>query len=336
MTAFKAHTCLVHPGRQTSSVVKIIGKELAGDGPLHDLLAKIFHAAPESRDFEVTFRKSSDGKQSNPVRDLIIAYQSTPSLETARKIAERLQGATDRRSGTGLLFLMTGQHATKFRTVLSRFPANEGILAQSSDSGFDVEFLEQVFIRQLSAYKALRLDDVDPSNAYWSGFATDRQAGAAPENMSDYWLDAFLHADFSETPKVGTLRLADALKRAVKETTILSIKDEIVSAVSLAPTALNGTTTSIDHFCDHFGLSEAARGTIISKLKKSSLSNKNFKFDPSEFKRVVPYRSVELESGAILKAPASDFSSIFSVEKIDEWTARYSTEGKISNQGVAR
>lgn len=336
MTTFKAHTCLVHPGRNTSPVTGIIGKELTGDGALLDLLAKIFHASPEDRDFEVTFRKSEDGQQTNPVRDLIIAYQSSPSLESAQMIAERLQGATDRRSGTGLLFLMTGQHATKFRTVLSRFPANEGILAQSGATGFDVEFLEQVFIRQLSAYKALRLDDIDPVNAYWSGFATDRQAGAAPENISNYWLDAFLHSDFSETPKAGTLRLADALKRAAKETTVLSIKDEIVSAVSLAPTALNGAATSIDLFCNHFGLSDAARGTIVSKLKKPSLASKVFTFDPSEFKRVVPYRSVELDSGAILKAPASEFSSIFSVEQIDEKTARYSTEGKISNQGIAR
>lgn len=336
MTTFKAHTCLIHPGRNVSSVVPISGKELSGEGALLELLGKIFHASPEERDFEVTFRKSEDGQQKNAVRDLIVAYQTSPSLVSALQVAERLQKATDRRSGTGLLFLMTGQHSTKKRTVLSRFPANEGILAQSGESGFDVEFLEQVFIRQLSAYKALRLDDDDPINSYWSGFATDRQAGAAPENMSNYWLDAFLQADFSETPKAGTLRLADALKRAVKETTISSIKDEIASAVSLAPTALNGSATSIELFCDHFGLSDAARGTIISKLKKPSLASKVFSFDSAEFKRVVPYRSVELDSGAILKAPASEFSKIFSVEQSGEGRTRYSTEGKIANQGVSR
>lgn len=336
MSTFSAHTFLVQPGKNLSTQPDISGRELTGDGELISLLGSIFHANTSSKDFEVTFRKSDDGSQQNVVRDLVIAHQQAQSLESAQAIAARLQETTDKRSGMGLLFVMTGQHATKFRTVLSRFPANEGILAEIQDDGLDVEFLNQVFIRQLSAYKAMLLEDTDPINSYWSGFATDRQAGGAPENISGYWLNEFLNADFSETPKAGTFRLAEALKDAARVTPVLSIKEEIASAVSLAPTALAGQPTSINHFCTHFGLSEHAKALIVSKLKKPSLANKLFNFDSSEFTKRVPYRSVELSNGAIIKAPSSQFNNVISVEPVEDGNLRYSTVGQVSDQKMTK
>lgn len=176
MASFKVHTCLIQPGKNQSSPTPINGQELAGDDALFDLLGRIFHSPRDPRDFDVVFRKSADGKQQNEVRNAIIAYQQTQNIETAIKIALRLQASTDRRSGNGLLFLMTGQHATKYRTVISRFPANEGILAEVREEGLDVAFLEQVFIRQLSAYKSILLEDIDPPNQYWGG-SCDRSSG---------------------------------------------------------------------------------------------------------------------------------------------------------------
>lgn len=265
-------------------------------------------------------------------RDLLIALQQTPNLSRAKALATRLRDVTDNRSGTGLLFVMTGQHGSKMRTVLSRFPANEAILAEIDATGLEVELLEQVFIRQLSAYKSILVEDDDPPNSYWTGLATDRQAGGAPENISGYWLDEFLTADFSDTPKAGTQRLAEALRKAAKVTSDLSVKNEIASAVSLAPTALNGQAVSVDSFCTHFGLSDNAQAAIRNQLRKPSLASKTFLFDPGEFQKRVPYRSVELQNGAILKAPSSDFNDVFDVESAPNGNVKYTTSGKISDQ----
>lgn len=332
MASFDIHAFLVHPGRNLESPKAVTGKKLSGSGKLFDLLANIFHASTESGSFEVSFRHAEDGTQQNDCRDLMIKLQQAPTLENAEALATRLRDVTDKRSGIGLLFVMTGQHGSKMRTVLSRFPANEAILAEIDATGLEVELLEQVFIRQLSAYKAILLEDADPPNSYWSGFATDRQAGGAAENISGYWLEEFLTAEFSDTPKAGTQRLAEALKKAAKATGNLSVKSEIAAAVSLAPTALAGQAVSVDSFCSHFGLSDGAKDAIRNQLRKPSLSAKTFVFDPQEFQKRVPYRAVELQNGAILKAPSQDFSEVFEVEDGPDGTVKFSTSGKVADQ----
>lgn len=334
MATVSIHAFLVHPGKNDDDPEELSGNPLVGPSKLFDMLADIFHAQPEERDFEIAFRPADSGAQQNDCRDLILAHQSDPTEETAEAIAARLQAVTDNRSGMGLLFVMTGQHGTKMRTVISRFPANEAILAEVAEEGLDVEFLEQVFIRNLSAYKAVLIEHADPPSAYWDGFATDRQAGGSPENISSYWLNDFLAADFKETPKAGTRRLAEALKRAVRANPVLSIKSEIASAVSLAPNALGDKTTSIDEFCEHFGLSEDARDTIRSQLAKPVLASKSFKFDVQEFKKKVPYRTVELKNGAMLTAPSGDFQRVFDVEEMDNGKVRYSTTDRIADERV--
>ena len=203
----KAHAFLIHPSKG-DVVIPVSGKALTmGPGKLFDMLNGIFTSEPTSRDFEVTFNPSASDQQFNECRDLMIAYQTNPTDAAGLAIAERLQSCTDNRSGIGLLFLLAGNHGLIQRLVVSRFPTDQAILAEIDDDGLDVEFLEQVFIKRLSAYKALLLAHPSPSAGFWTGSATDRQAGGAAENISDYWLGDFLDADFAETPAAGTQRL---------------------------------------------------------------------------------------------------------------------------------
>lgn len=199
-----------------------------------------------------------------------------------------------------------------------------------------MEFLEQVFIKRLSSYKAIRLEHKVPSSAFWKGVATDRQAGQSGEHISEYWLKDFLDADFSETSAAGTRRLATALKQALKKSPNLSVKTEIAHASSLAPAAFEGKATTIDEFCAHFGFSKATRETIRSQLTKPSLSGKMFTFDAKEFKTVAPYRTVEMSNGAILTAPNEEFESVFETEDVSDGVVRYITEGRVSDQRLAR
>lgn len=329
------HTYLVHPGRNDPAAT-ISGNQVPLSGKVYEMLNGIFVAGPENRDFEVTFKPLSASIQQNDCRDLLIAYHAAPTLDTGLKVAERLRSVTDKRSGIGLMFLMSGQHGPLQRLVISRFPANQAILAEVSDKGLGVEFLEQVFIRRMTAYKALMLDHQNPSAGFWSGMATDRQAGGEAENISNYWIADFLSADFSETPAAGTRRLADALKSAVKKNPSIQVKTEIAAAVSLAGSIFSEKITSIDEFCDHFGFSQATRQTIINELSKPSLSSKKFVFSSQEFKMKLPYRTVELENGAILTAPSGKFEQVFEVRKKDGGRVEYATEGKVADQRVEK
>jgi hypothetical protein len=329
------HAYLVHPGKGVTPLA-IVGEKLTGGGKLYDMLTGIFSATPDSKDFEVSFNHGANGAQQNACRDLMIAHATAPTIGNGRAIATRLQGVTDNRSGIGLLFLMNGQHGTKNRLVVSRFPANEGILAEVTGSGLGVEYLERVFIKKMTSYKALLLEDANPSSSYWKGFATDRQAGNSAEKISSYWLYDFLDADFSETPKAGTKRLADALKAAVKSNPSLSVKNEIASAISLAPAIFSGNMTSINGFFQYFNLSKDARDSILSKLSKPSLASKNFQFDNTEFKTRVPYRTVEMNTGALLTAPSDQFSQLFDQRPKSDGTVEFVTTGNVVDQRMQR
>lgn len=329
-----AYAYLVHPGKSVDKPLAIPQVEIELMGKLNDMLHRIFVGADADKDFDITF----DGADSqiNDFRELIIKFQSTPTLENGRPIAERLQRVTDRRSGIGLLFLLQGAHGLKKQVVVSRFPTDQAVLADLGQGGLAVKFLEQVFIKRLSSYKALLLADENPSAEFWSGRAIDRQAGGLGENISDYWLKDFLKADFSETPALGTRRLAVALKNAIKSHPDIAVKSQIAQASSLAANALYGKSTSVEEFCIHFGFSQNTTQAVKAALPKSSLFGKRFQFDSNEFRIVAPYRSMEMTNGAVLSAPAVEFDDVFKQIKLDNGEVEISTHGIISDQRLAR
>jgi len=129
------------------------------------MLNGIFVAGPESRDFEVTFKPLSASIQQNDCRDLLIAYQGAPALETGRKVAERLRSVTDKRSGIGLMFLMTGQHGPLQRLVISRFPANQAILAEVAFSAAQAWGADQIFEQLRTSVLSYANDDEQTEDA---------------------------------------------------------------------------------------------------------------------------------------------------------------------------
>jgi len=315
----------------------ISSKEIAiGAGKLSDMLGGIFGGVPSSHDFEISFNPAPDGTQQNDCRDLLVSFQGGASGLKGLPIATRLQKVTDNRSGIGLLFLLSGMQGLKQRLVISRFPTDQAILAEIGEGGLDVEFLEQVFIKRLSSYKALMLEHATPASGFWKGIATDRQAGQSGEHISEYWLKDFLNADFSETPAHGTRRLAKALKDAVRANPNQEVKAEIAHASTLAPAVFTGKSLNIGQFCDHFGFSEAAKETIKNHLQKPSLYTKMFQFDAGEFKNIAPYRTVEMSNGAILTAPNEEFESVFETTVISDGEIEYKTHGRVSDQRIAR
>jgi hypothetical protein len=336
MPITSAFAYLIEPGKSLEIAPDISHKEInIDDTKLSMMLAGLFSDDPGPHDVDITFKPADDGTQVNMCRNLMLAFHANPSVTTGLPIAQRLQKATDNRSGTGLFFLLIGNHGLKTRLLMSRFPTDQAIRADTTSGDLDIEFLPEVFIKRLSSYKAAMFEHASPPDGFWRGVATDRQAGQSGEHISEYWLRDFLSADFSETPAQGTRRLAKALKDAMKSNPSLSVKSEIAHASSLASAVFNNKPLTIKSFCDHFGLSVAAQDTIKTTLNKSSLFGKTFTFDASQFKTVAPFRTVEMDTGAILTAPNENFEEIFETEVSGD-VVEYRTRGKINDQRLAR
>ena len=134
----------MHPGKATGNV-KIVGTSVSLTGGMFDLLNAIYAKSDTECDVDITFSPTSDGKQQNDCRDLVVAYMSKPDLPKGRKIAERLAEHSDGRSGLGLLFLIAGKEGRDHKIVLSRFPTDSAIYVDETPGTLSVQFLERVF-----------------------------------------------------------------------------------------------------------------------------------------------------------------------------------------------
>jgi hypothetical protein len=301
------------------------------------LLDGIYAKSDTECDIDILFNHNAAGEQQNDCRDLIIAYLRKPTLPRGRAIANRLARMTDQRSGLGLLFLIAGKEGRHHKIVISRFPTDYAILAEEHQEDLTVEFLERVFMKSATSYKAAAYQDTSLDAGFWLGRAVDKQINSRVAQVSDYWIFDFLDSDFQVTGPQGTRRLGIALRNAAKKAEDIHVKSEIAAAVTLAG-GLRGKKTSIREFEEHFGLSATAVEAIENELATPALAEERFQFDLDEFRTQVPYRSIELNNGGLLTADATDFDKVFHREVIDEkeQKVRFSTEGKVVSERLRK
>lgn len=315
MSMEKIYSFLTYPRKNQPDEAIVSGTEIPLDnGKLCKMLAAIFSGAGKDCNVPVMF--VSDGaKQENAVRTELLALLQNPSVALATPLAKRLQAATGGASGMGLLFVCTGReggHGT--RVVISRFPADEGIVAEKQREKLTVNFVEQVFLKSAYSYKAATyLWDGKP-NQLWKGHVVDKQINHGSKSVADYWIVEFLRSEFSTTAAQGTKRLAKAIKDAVQATSDIATKTQLTSVAQLASNIPNKAMT-ISDFCDSFHMSEAAKQAIIAKVNPPRLVHEKFRFDAAEFSRHLVYKQIELDTGAVMTAPAEKFDECFKPDR---------------------
>lgn len=328
----RIHSYLVHPGKHLDPQPPISGTEVPKQGALFGMLQEVFERAPHECDVEIVFAPDGEGRQVNDARDDFEAYAQRPSVVTGRTVAQRLQKVTTNRSGLGLLFLIVGTDAHgRHALVMSRFPADQGVVAQEEATQLSVEFLERVFMKNAKAYKSVLYRTSSLGAGFPDGVAVDRQL-SGPRDLSEYWIAEFLKSELRTTSAAGSRRLAEALRAAVKRASDPDVKQELVSAARLIR-GQDGHTRSARTILRRMGLSDAATAAIEGAFSRPELINEAFRFDAEEFGRHAHYRSVELDNGAMLMAEDERFADVFHTERmVAENRVRYVTEGRIVDQ----
>lgn len=331
------HCFLVHPAKREETQPVIGGTAVPKHGKLYSMLKGLFDNAEKDCRTDISFNHSAEGKQQNDCRDLLLEYIRSHKVDDGRKIALRLQAVTTLKSGLGLLFLMLGHDGNRSKVVLSRFPADHGILAEERKNSLTVEFIEKVFMKSATAYKAAVYEAKIAPASFWTGHAIDKQINHPGHEFANYWIRGFLASELRTTAAAGSRRLAVALRTAMRDLTDAESKSEITAAVTLA-TSIDGQTTSADDFCRRFGLSSSAFDAVRKVIKHDNLMAENFQFDVAEFKRHIAFRSVELNNGGILTAEASKFDDVFRQERLarTQNEVRFTTQGKIVDQRLRK
>lgn len=336
MTIERAHSFLVHPAKNEDEQPEISGTQIPRRGRLYDMLTGVFGRAHEECDIEIVFRPDNQGRQQNECRDLVVAYVREPSVPNGRALASRLQTVTTHRSGLGLLFLMKGDFEGNHQLVISRFPADQGVIAEEHAQQLTVEFIERIFMKSAKAYKSVLYRSDSFERGFWDGRAVDRQI-SGPRELSDYWIREFLNSELRTTGPAGTKRLALALRKAVQSAEELEVRQELISAAGLMR-GQHGKTQSVRQLVQRLGLSGAATAALEASFSRVELMEEMFQFDREEFQRNAPYRAVELDNGGLLIAENARFNQVFNEEIIDaaERRVRYITEGHVVDERLRK
>jgi hypothetical protein len=330
------HTYLVYPNKAVDDAAGVVGSEVPHVGEMFALLKGVYEKAEQECTIGIAFTKGDDGAQVNECRTMLLDYVREPSVEAGRGLAERLSRVTTKRSGMGLMFLLTGKEGLKHKVVLSRFRANNGVLVSEAADMLTVEFIDRVFMKNAHSYKAVVYQHQSLLAGFWDGMAVDKQINSQDLESSDYWVKDFLGSTFLTSPASGTRRLALALKEASKHSTDLATKKQITAAVTLAG-GLDGQPFNANTFCDRFGFNDTARAAVVKAMGRADLVADNFRFDAAEFDRQLPYRTVELDSGAMLTAPSGEFDKVFDQEIIDDADKiRFSATGTVVGEKLEK
>ena len=333
----KVHSFLVHPAKHAEEQPDVSGANIPLKGSLFNMLKGVFERANVECNIEIVFRPDENGNQVNVCRDSLVKYVAQPTLTNGRDVARRLQKVTTHRSGLGLLFLIRGSSGSDQHLVISRFPADQGIIAQEEAASLSVQFIERVFMKSAKAYKSAHYVSDSLEGGFWVGSAVDRQISSARRDLSEYWIREFLESELRTTGAAGTKRLAVALRDSIRSSEGLSVRQELIAAASLLR-GQDGKPVTGRGIVHKLGLSKPAVEALEKALPRSDLMDETFLFDREEFERHAPYRAVELDNGGMLIAEDAHFKEIFVEELVNEnvGTRRYTTEGCIVDERLRK
>ena len=330
---------LVQPNKGAEPIIEPIGSNVPVFEKIGALLCRLADEAEDECDIPIIFSIGEDGTKFNEMHNLVIKFCGNHSMENGEVIATRLSLSTSKNSGQCLLFLIHSiDNQKNVKLVMSRFPAEFGILAENADEKLQLEFVEQVFMKSHDRYKAAIFKGKPVVDSLWIGKATDTQTRNRFEELANYWVYDFLNCAYKDTSALGTKRFAVALKKAVKSTTDSQTRAELVFLAQQASN-FNLESLSIDKILDFFAVSDDARSQISQHLPNSATSHAEFIFNREEFLKNVRYTSLALDTGVIITAPSEKFSELVNSKNMSqngELQIEITLHGKIIDQNLRK
>ncbi len=325
----RLHSYLVHPAKALAEKPEVRGTVVQSNSSLFPMLQRLFDGAARECRHAIAFVPDTPGVQKNECLEDIANYSKQKTLAAGRKVAERLQRVTTLRSGMGLLFLITGQEGGTQKTVVSRFPAEQGVLAEEKGNSLTVEFLEKVFMKSATSYKAATFSGATPLHDYWKGHAVDKQINNAESAISEYWIRDFLCADFLTPGELGTRRFASAMRDAISRTPNVATKIELSAACQLLK-SFDRRVMSAKELLNQLGLSPEAQQAVKGNFSKGRLFEEQFRFVATESAKLLAFKTVELDNGGMLSALSDQFDRVFEQQQLKTKNAiRFTTEGVV-------
>jgi hypothetical protein len=159
--------------------------------------------------------KMGDDRE-HPVRELVlrVAFGQTRAPASAMsELAARLSACTDHRTGASLMITTVHDAEERRRVSIYVFPEEDSYrLRQLRDEAI-LERLRSFALRS-KLRKVARFEGKHIKTHFLQGEVADLQIGSDPRTAADYWVTAFLEAEFSINSNKGTRLVAAGLHKA--------------------------------------------------------------------------------------------------------------------------
>lgn len=325
---------LVRAARGTEGHVQLPGSRLNDQGRLFDLLERLFDQATRESRVDILFRPAADDGPQEDCQALLMKHLRGPTSSRALALAQRLSECTGNSSGLGLLFVICGMQERSHQIVLTRFPADQGVLAEQRQNVLQVEFIEKVFMKSANAYKSAVYRTSSLDTDIWRGKVVDKQMNG-PTEVAQYWIGDFLNSELATTGAAGTRRLAIAIRKTVRDTKSDEIRTQLIAASQLIP-GLAGKSVSSRSALSQLAVSVEGIDAIRRAMGRDELIDERFRLSAVEFASVIRYRTIELSNGATLTAEVERFDQVFTQRRVAENVMRYSTEGSVVHEHLRK
>ncbi|WP_321488313.1 hypothetical protein [uncultured Hyphomonas sp.] len=314
-----------------------IGTPVPLSGDLYAILSGVFDKSANECKIEVIFRKSETGDQYNDVRQTLIDILEAPSEpergEVVHKLALRLLNFTNGVTGPGLLFVIGGVESGHSKIMISRFPADEGIMADDQDGKLTVSFVDKLFMKNRNSYKAVVFHRLSPTSTRRSGTAVDKQVNDTKSPSSRYWIEDFLACELAVTPQAGSERFATALREVYNSTDDLEDK-MLLAAAARTLQNFGGQKHTPSELLGLLNLPDEFINAVEKKLGPHAMAE-TFELNVDYFKSSFRYQSKLLHTGVMITAEVQDYEEVVHEKEVGDET-EITTRGRIINSKVQK
>lgn len=330
------YSYLVKPNKSDESYIPT-GTDVPLFGDLFTFLSGIYEKSETECKIDITFDIPDDEKTENEVRANLVSMVEVEDSKLrdahALWIALRLVQVTNKVNGPGLLFIMGGIFGGKSKIVISRFPADEGIMADEDNGNLTVQFVDKLFMKDRTSYKSVTFKKLSSAANARDGKAVDKQINDLRNPSSKYWIEDFLYCTLAVTPHAGSERFASALREVYNNTNDLDLKSTLAAAAKTLKNFKGQKKTPVE-FLNALIVPSEIVIAVQQKLGRHAMTE-TFELNTDVFGNFFKYQSKLLHTGVMITAEVENYDDHIKEEEVGD-EVRISTRGRVVNSKVQR
>lgn len=178
-----------------------------------------------------------------------------------------------------------------------------------------IRLLEDAFSRQSSYFKSAFFQGNQSDSSFWRGKVEDRQAKSRVTEVAEYWAVDFLLSIPALTPARGTKILSRAIRKILRKTVDVQLKDVIISA-ALIIKRMSGRRITFRDFAHNYFPNELHE-PFFELIDIPEILDNVFELDQRTLNEELRIKSIAINNEVIVRGLLDTFDNLVEVSDPD-------------------